>query len=179
MKRAHCFAAGVFCTLLVFAQGSAQSCTATLTPCTTAANAARLSITIGPAFALTVAPANTVLSAPAAADFNTGYVQTTGPTATMRSNTSWTISISASTATWTGVTTQTEPAWTSKPATDLRWATAPGGPFTAMTTTAATVLTGAATAGSSVTLYYRTNYSWTTDTPGNYSIQIVLTMIAP
>jgi hypothetical protein len=179
MKRYLSLAALLGLMGLAPALASAQSCTATLTPCTTGATAARITITIGPAFALNVAPGTTALSPPSAADFNTGYVQTTGPTATMRSNRSWTLSISASAATWTGVTTQTEPAWTAKPASDLQWSTAPGGPFVPMTTTPAAVSTGAATAGSGVTLFYRTNYSWLTDTPGNYSIQLVITMTAP
>lgn len=163
--------------LLLPAALNAQQCQANPASCSVAAVA--VTITVGRAVNLTVSPTSTTLSAPGPADYNTGFVTTTGPTATLKANAPWTLGVSTSTATWTGVDTETEPAWKTKPASDLRWATTVTGPFTGMTTTAATIASGTATAGSTVTLFYRTMYSWATDSPGSYSIQVVFTIVAP
>jgi len=48
-----------------------------------------------------------------------------------------------------------------------------------LTTTDATLVTGAATASSATNLFLRTLYDWTLDTPGNYSLTVVLTLTAP
>lgn len=37
----------------------------------------------------------------------------------------------------------------------------------------------AATASAATTIYFQTLYDWTLDTPGNYSLSVVLTLIAP
>jgi hypothetical protein len=42
-----------------------------------------------------------------------------------------------------------------------------------------TLVTGTATASSATTLFFQTLYSWTLDTPGNYSMAIVLTLTSP
>jgi hypothetical protein len=41
------------------------------------------------------------------------------------------------------------------------------------------LVTGSATASNATTLYFRTLYDWTLDTPGNYSLSIVLTLTSP
>lgn len=171
-----CWAAGLLACALPKA-AAAQQCQAN--PASCAVSAQTVSITIGRAVSLSVSPTSSTLTAPTPADYNTGYTVTTGPTATMKANSPWTLGISASAANWTGVNTGSEPAWTTKPASDLRWATNVGGPFTAMSTSSATIGSGAATAGTTITLFYRTLYTWATDTPGNYSIQVVFTIIAP
>jgi hypothetical protein len=48
-----------------------------------------------------------------------------------------------------------------------------------MTTTDATLVSGAATASSATTLFLQTHYGWTLDTPGIYSLTVVLTLTAP
>ena len=59
------------------------------------------------------------------------------------------------------------------------WSTASGGAFSALTTTDASLVGGAATANSATTLYFQTLYNWSLDTPGNYSLSIVLTLTSP
>lgn len=158
----------------------AQSRCATTARCSTASGRLLINFTIGRALLLNVTPTATSLTAPTATDYNTGYAATTGPTATIKSNAPWTLAISASAATWTATNTSTEPARTNKPASDLLWATAAGGPFTALTTTPATVAAGVATAGTTAaSLYYRTLYVWNLDTPGSYGLQIVFTISSP
>jgi len=66
-----------------------------------------------------------------------------------------------------------------KPAGDLLWATAAGGPFTALSTTAVSAGSGAPTAGTIPAFFYRTAYDWTLDTPGAYSLTVVFTLTAP
>jgi hypothetical protein len=66
-----------------------------------------------------------------------------------------------------------------KPAGDLLRATAAGGPFTALSTSPATVATGPATAGAATNLFFRTVYAWSVDTPGTYSLVVTFTLLAP
>ena len=71
------------------------------------------------------------------------------------------------------------PARTNKPAADLMWSTAANGSFAALTTGDANLVNGAATANNATTLYFQTLYHWTLDTPGSYSLSIVLTLTSP
>ena len=157
----------------------AQNCSSNPAPCSTAAGALQVTITIAKTVELTLSAASTSLATPSTADYNAGFAATNGPTATIRSNAPWAISISAVTATWSAVNTNTEPARTNKPASDLAWSTAPFGTYTDLTTLGSQVASGNATLASNVTLYYRTKYAWNLDTPGNYSLQIVFTVVAP
>jgi len=147
----------------------------------TCSTSGTLSITIGigRAVQLELSAASTSLTPPTTADFEAGFASTTGPSGVVRSNAPWSLSISAGSATWTASNTQTEPARANKPSTDLLWSLSAAGPFTPLTTTPVTVATGAATSGASGTLFYRTRYDWLLDTPGNYSIQVILTIVAP
>jgi hypothetical protein len=90
------------------------------------------------------------------------------------------LQVRASAAFWTATNTSPgAPARTDKPAADLKWATSAGGPFNPLATADATLVSGSATASSATTLYFQTLYSWTVDTPGNYSLSVVLTLTAP
>jgi hypothetical protein len=59
------------------------------------------------------------------------------------------------------------------------WSTASNGAFGALTTSDVNLVTGSATASSATTLYFRTVYNWTLDTPGAYGLTVVLTLTAP
>jgi hypothetical protein len=48
-----------------------------------------------------------------------------------------------------------------------------------LTTSDVNLITGSATASNATTLHFQTFYSWTLDTPGNYSMSIVLTLTSP
>jgi hypothetical protein len=72
-----------------------------------------------------------------------------------------------------------EPARVDKPAGDLGWGLSPGGPFTAMTTTATTVVSGTRTAGTSTPIYFSVALSYALDTPGNYSLPLLFSLISP
>ena len=117
---------------------------------------------------------------PTPADFDAGFNATPGPTFTVSANAPWTLSLRASSALWTATNTSPgAPARTTKPTADLKWSTASNGTYTAMSTTDATLVSGAATASNSTNLFFQTLYDWTLDTPGNYSLTVVLTLTAP
>jgi hypothetical protein len=157
----------------------AQSCTTNPGSCSPPSNPLQISITIGRAVQVLISPGNTTLTPPGPADYDAGFVATNGPTVTVRSNAPWSVALSSSTSTWIAVNTQSEPARTDKPASDLQWAFDQAGPFTDMSTSPATLANGALTTATSVTLFYRTRYSWVLDTPGNYRLPLVFTIIAP
>jgi hypothetical protein len=123
---------------------------------------------------------STALTAPTPADFDAGFNATSGPTLTISANASWTLSLRAAAATWTATNTSPgAPARTTKPAADLKWSTASNGSFVSLTTSDVNLITGSATASNATTLYFQTLYGWTLDTPGNYSMSIVLTLTSP
>ena len=139
-----------------------------------------VSLTAGRVVRLQVDAGSTSLTAPTPADFDAGFNSTTGPTLTVSANAPWMLQVRAVAASWTASNTSPGvPARTNKPAADLKWATSAAGPFSALGTTDVTLVSGSATASSATTLYFRTLYSWTSDTPGNYSLSVVLTLTAP
>jgi len=160
----------------------AQTCIAQAPPAnlwTCTANTSAL-LVIGDVLSLTLSATTTPLTPPAAVDYDAGFVANTGPMATVRGNRAWRLQISAATATWTAV--NTEPgvsARANKPAGDLLRATAVGGPFTALSTTPATVVSGGASGGTATNFFFRTTYAWAVDTPGTYSLVVTFTLLAP
>jgi hypothetical protein len=123
---------------------------------------------------------STSLSAPTTADFDAGFNATTGPTLTVSANAPWTLHLRSTAAFWSATNTSPgAPARTIKPAGDLSWSTASNGTFSALTTSDANLVTGPATASNVTSLYFHTLYDWALDTPGSYSMSIVLTLTAP
>ncbi len=139
-----------------------------------------VTMTAGRVVRLQMTAVSTPLTAPTPADFDAGFNATTGPTFTVSANASWTLQVHAAAATWTATNTSPgAPARANKPAADLQWSTASNGSFVALTTTDVNLVTGAATASNATTLYFQTLYDWTLDTPGIYSMAIVLTLTSP
>jgi hypothetical protein len=139
-----------------------------------------VSMTAGRVVRLQMSAGSTALTAPTTSDFDAGFNSTTGPTLTISANAAWTLHIRAATSLWTATNTSPgAPARANKPAGDLMWSTASSGGFAALTTTDASLISGTATASSATTLYFQTLYNWILDTPGSYSLSIVLTLISP
>ena len=158
--------AGAQCT----ASGSGGSCTV----------ASNASMTAGRVIRMQLSATSTTLTAPTPADFDAGFNSTTGPSVTISSNAAWRLYLRSSTALWTATTTSPgAPARTNKPAGDLRWSTDAAGPFAQLTTSDASLAAGTATASTVNTLHFRTAYSWTLDTPGDYGLTIVLSLTSP
>ena len=162
---------------------AAQSCSiastaATPTPCTVTSTH---SLTMPSLLSLTMAGftsgTSQTLNAPTdISDFSSGntiQVATTGPTFTVKANRAYKVQISAAAASFSGTTY-------AKPAGDVTWSTASNGTFAALSTTAADVDAGAATAGStSVGLFYKTTYKLLQDVPGTYTLDVKFTLVAP
>lgn len=139
-----------------------------------------VTMTAGRVVRLQMAAGSTALTAPTPADFDAGFNSTTGPTLTVSANAPWTLHLRSSSTFWAATNTSPgAPARTTKPAGNLRWSTASNGVFSALTTGDVTLVTGGATASNATTLYFQTLYDWALDTPGNYSLTIVLTLTAP
>ena len=167
-----------FGAFAAFSTAAAQ-CTASGAPASCGVPGS-VSMTAGRVVRLQVSAASTTLTAPTPADFDAGFNSTTGPTFTLSANAAWTLNLRASTALWMATNTSPgAPARTTKPAADLMWSTASNGTFNALTTSDVNLVTGSATASNATTLFFQTLYDWTLDTPGNYSLSIVLTLTSP
>ena len=139
-----------------------------------------VSMTAGRVVRVQVSAGSTALTAPTPTDFDAGFNSTTGPLLTVSANAAWMLHIRASAALWTATNTSPgAPARTTKPAADLKWSTASNGTFNALTTTDVLLVGGSATASSATSLYFQTLYNWTLDTPGNYSLAVILTLTSP
>ena len=139
-----------------------------------------VSMTAGRVVRLQMSAGSTSLTAPTPADFDAGFNATTGPTLTVSANAAWALHIRGAAATWTATNTSPgAPARTNKPAGDLQWSLVASGGFAALTTSDVSLFTGSATASDATTLYFQTLYDWALDSPGNYSLSVVLTLTAP
>ncbi len=157
----------------------AQTCTAAI-PAGTCTASTSTTLTTGTLLGLTLSGTATALTAPTTAAYDAGFVADNGPTTTVKANRSWTLRIAAGAATWTATNTQPGvAARANKPAADLQWSTAAGGPFAGATVAGATAATGSATATTTRSFYLRTLYDWTLDTPGTYALVLVFTLTAP
>ena len=139
-----------------------------------------VSMTAGRVVRLQMSAGSTPLTAPSPADFDAGFNSTTGPTLTISANAPWTLHVRAASAVWTATNTSPgAPARANKPPGDLRWSTQSNGTYAPLTTSDASLVNGSATASSATTLYFQTLYDWTLDTPGSYSLSVVLTLTSP
>ena len=159
-----CLAAGLASPASAQCNGAAAAGAATCTLPVVA------TATINAVARLSINSTTTTLNAPTAADFGgSAGVTSNGPTVTVMSNTGYTLTTSAATATWTG------PAGSSKPASDLKMQVGAGA-------VVALGQVGTSTTGTASTSYvisYNALYNWTTDKPGSYSLVVNYTLTAP
>jgi hypothetical protein len=158
---------------------AAQTCTAPI-PAGTCTVSTTASITIGSALQLVLSGVSTTLTTPTATDYDAGYKDDAGPTATVKSNVDWRLLISTTANTWTAAVYQGATPRANKPSTDLTWTATAGTSTTfAASTTQRVAASGTRTSGTVVTTVLRTNYSWTLDTPGIYTLTMVYTLTSP
>ncbi len=137
-------------------------------------------LTVNGVVSLQTSSAATTLPPPSPADYNAGFNSTVGPTLTIAANQAWTVYIRAAAPLWTATNTSGSlAARATKPVGDLGWSTASNGVFTPLSTTDVKVVSGPASGENIATLYFRTVYNWRLDTPGNYSLSLMLTLTAP
>ena len=149
---------------------SAQTCSGN--PCNVNNTA---SVTVGTVLKLTLSSITTALTPPDQTAYDNGYQLDNGPAATVKANRPWTLKISSAASNWTAA----NGAKASKAAGDLQWGTVSGGPYTGLTTSAASVTTGTGTSGTAQNFFYKTLWGYATDTPGDYSLVVVYTLTAP
>jgi hypothetical protein len=173
-------AAAMIAIIVTFAPArSSAQCTASGAggSCTVASNA---SVIAGRVIRLQMTATSTTLAAPTPTDFDAGFNLTSGPTLTISANSAWRLYLRSTTAVWSATNTSPgAPARPHQPVGDLRWSTNAAGPFVALTTSDVNLVSGTATASNASTLYFRTLYSWTLDTPGNYDLTLVLSLTSP
>jgi len=178
LKKTSPALAAAFALLVIALPASAQNCNG-VNSCTVSSLA---TVNVPALVDLTVAGAGTItLTSPGVADLATGYVQDAGPAITVKANRTWSLSVHTTAATnWTYAGGQGG----IKPISDLTWSNTAGGTYTAVSGTAAAVVTAQArTNAGAPTLFFRTLYSsdFSSDknAAGSYSIPLVFTLSAP
>jgi hypothetical protein len=151
---------------------TAQTCTGN--PCNVNTTA---TLTVVDLLRLTLDLTSTNLGSPVEANFDAGFILSTGPVATAKANRPWTVSVQSLTANFAYTGSLTDP---NKPASDLHWDTSSGGSYTnAMSTSAATLKTGTGTSGTSQGIFYKTLLSYANDVAGSYALGVKFTLSAP
>jgi hypothetical protein len=159
----------LFGSLVWAVPATAQGCAAAACRATNAAHA-----TVKAIMRLTVNGSTTVVVSPSPKAYAAGHDQVAGPTATVKSNSQWKLQISAAQPTWNPADAG---ARADKPAPDLQWSTTPAGEYRGVTVTPADVVTGSATAGTTLPLHYRAEFDRAGDTPGTYTLVVKLTLV--
>jgi len=163
---------GVLALVLSGAQAQAQN-TCSANPCSVNDT---VKVTVATVMRLTLGAAVTNLTPPNEAAYDAGFQLDNGPVAGVKANRPWTVRVSSNAGTWTAA----NGARAGKPAADLLWATSSGGTYTAFSTTPATFFTMATGSGNaSSQIYFRTQWAYSADTPGEYSLVAVFTLSAP
>lgn len=98
-----------------------------------------------------------------------------GLVARVFSNAPWQLQLSAATPFWQG----SGGAGARKSASDLGWGVGAAGPFTPLSVQPAAVAFGGASRGTAIPLYFQVGFDAATDLPGDYSLDLVLTLSAP
>ena len=170
MRQMWMAAAAGTLVLAVASPLAAQTCTSN--PCTVQVNA---SATVIDVMRLTLSSALSDLGTPAEADYDAGYKDAAGPTATVKSNRPWHVDVVGNAGTFTYSGPNANP---NKGAADLEWGTVAGTYGNNMGASAA-LFNGNGTGGSSQAIFFRTLWSWASDVAGSYSLTINFTLAAP
>ena len=124
---------------------------------------------------LTLSSTTTSLTPPTEADFDGAAVQTAGPTVTLKSNKSASAQISTSATNWTGA----NGGQASKAVSDLEWKVG-AGTYTAVSGTPTDITGLAAGVGNrNAAITWGTLWHLASDTPGDYSLAVTFTLVAP
>ena len=171
---------GIAALLAMSARGlAAQSCNIGTAPgnCTATTSA---TATVGKVVQLTLATTSSALATPTIADYTNGYITGSGQLVSIRANANVVVQVAARTAAWSATNiTAGVTAWATKPSTDLQLGPATTGPFTALTTAGYTLSSTGPTAALDLPVAYKVLLAWGSDTPGQYSLDVVYTVTAP
>ena len=130
-------------------------------------------LTVNDVMQLDLSGVSTNLGTPVLADFNAGFILSTGPTAQVWSNRAYRVTVEApSDFVYTGSLAG------SKVKGDLQWKTTGG--FADMTTGAVDAYAGTSNNGGvSAAIQYKTKLSYANDKPGSYALLVKFTLAAP
>lgn len=138
-------------------------------------------IPIGTVLYISATNTNVAFGAPAASDFDAGFIDATTTTRiTHNANVRHSVTVAASSPTMTATSGKagSDAARADKPASDLKWSR-DGSTFTGLTPTAAPVRSGAARGSySDLEVRYRMALDYEEDTPGTYGLNFVYTIVA-
>jgi hypothetical protein len=158
--------------LLAGAAPAAAQASCSANPCTVAVVA---SATVTEILSLTLSSATTNLGNPVEADFDAGFLDAAGPTATVKANSPWHVDVVGAAANFGYTGTYANPG---KSAGDLLWGIAAGAYGNNMGAAGA-LFSGSGTAGTNQAIFFRTLWSWASDVPGAYDLTINFTLAAP
>jgi hypothetical protein len=147
------------------------SCTGN--PCTVQVTA---SATVNDVLKLTLSGTTTGLGTPTEADYDAGFMDVAGPTASVKANRPWHVDVAGAAATFTYTGALANP---NKPASSLQWGTAAGTYANNMGASAALFSGTNGTGNASQAIFFRTLWAWASDVPGSYSLVINFTLAAP
>ena len=164
-------AAGIMSVAVAAVAGAQGSCSAN--PCSVQVNA---SATVTEVLRLTLSSTTSDLGTPTEADYDAGFRDAGGPTATVKSNSPWHVDVVGAAGNFTYAGPNADP---NKPSSDLQWGTTLGTYGENMGTTAQLFSGASGTAGTSQPIFFRTLWGWTSDVPGAYSLAINFTLAAP
>jgi len=172
MRRTAKSTLGVLALLTVGAARAQAQNTCTANPCSLNDT---VKVTVATVMRLDLSQAATSLTPPNEAAYDAGFQLDNGPVAGVKANRAWTLKISANAGNWTAA----NGANASKAAGDLQWAKTSGGSYTSLSTSPASLLAASGTGNTSQQVYYKTLWSYSSDTPGDYSLVVVYTLSAP
>jgi hypothetical protein len=152
-------------------EASGQSCTGN--PCSVQLTA---SATVNDVLKLTLSSTTTSLGTPTDTDYDNGYKDVAGPTASVKSNRPWHVDVAGAAATFTYAGSLANP---NKPSSELLWGTAAGTYANNMGASAVLLNGASGTGNASQAIFFRTLWSWATDVPGTYDLVINFTLAAP
>jgi len=167
-------------TVIGASQANAQCSSAGNTGSCNTTNTA--SVTVGALVKLGMSGTTTTLTPPTADAVDLGTpVDDAGPTFTIKSNRSWTLSIKSGRAQFWDFNGA---AGTAKPIADLTWSPTNGSGYAAILATDAVLKNGgSATVSGTASVFFRTLYTGGLADPGNapglYSLPVVFTLSAP
>jgi hypothetical protein len=150
------------------------------TGCSGATCVVEITMPVSDVIRITASALTIDLGSPSLSDFTAGYRDVIGPAATVavKANRAFQVQIGGASATFAYAGPLANPL---KPASDLQWAATQAGLSSAPNDfgSAATLMNGAATAGATTSLYFRTRWVMTRDVSGTYSLAVTLTLSAP
>jgi hypothetical protein len=136
------------------------------------------SATVHDVMRLTLGSITQDLGTPNETDYNNGYKDANGTSATVKSNRPWKVTVVASTPSF-AYDAQGSGLSRTKPSSDLLWGTTAGTYGNNMGAAADLFSGTTGTNSSAQSIFFRTNWSWANDVPGKYDITLNFTLSTP